>query len=312
MPLMPQAHAGLSAGSRKCPLCSGNSWRVPQSQCASRGNRHPPSPVASGFRAVSQGRGGWEPPRMGSSKRFLQQCMQNQEIPLLSPAPGMCLDETGACSVALASISLRILCSAPTAGPGASRGCFWGALLAASPSPEHPLGSTEGIPPPHPAEPQGQGMSRGPPFPTHQWGCAAPRARVTLSLPPGLCVVTHGSMGSATGAMGRAVPSGCLEAAGCWQCLGGIGVCESPAQEGFLPGTRPCMFWGTGGLQASPWAAAERGGASPPPAPPLPPPGSVCCESAQDGGTPARSCGGGTGGFLSWAGAEQTEQKGLS
>lgn len=45
---------------------------------------------------------------------------------------------------------------------------------------------------------------------------------------------------------------------------GGIGLRESPTREGFIPGTRPCMFWGTGGgLQGHPWAAAECGGSFP-------------------------------------------------
>lgn len=68
-------------------------------------------------------------------------------------------------------------------------------------------------------------------------------------------------MGSATGVLGRAVLTGCLEGAGsAW-------VCDS--QGGFIPGTRPCTFWGMqgGGFKPTLGQLLSMGEGSPPPPP---------------------------------------------
>lgn len=207
------------------------------------------------------------------------------------------MDEIGACSrrwpgFPRGSCALPRVLGRELSAARSSSGVFLGGPAGSQPlSCTDPLGSTtpastEGIQPPHPAEPPSRGMSWGSPFSHPRVGLcsqgATPRARVVIS---GVCGVIRGAQEVTTGICGVApkiheVTSGvhglshrghgqsCAQGVpgGCWVLAvpGGIGVWESPPREGFIPGTRPCTFWGTGGrLQGHPWAAAECGGSLP-------------------------------------------------
>lgn len=204
----------------------------PHSQCTSRGHQTPPQ---------IPGQGGWEPPRMGSSKCFLQQWMQSQEIPLLRRQHSALPRE---CVWMKLEPAMKHWPGFPRGSCAVPRALGWELLWGFFGGSHSPAGSQPlSCPDPLGAVPALRGSSQpilqSPPFPsTPQWGCARrahpmsthefvgdTRALWGDTRSPGDnrdCGVTPKIHEVIRGLSHRSPGQSCAHwvPGGCWQCLG--------------------------------------------------------------------------------------------